>query len=267
MQTNYQSGEREQVVVSMTSFPAAIPYAVGAVRSLLQGSVLPDKLVLYLTFAQFGEAGVPQELLELAERNPIFEVRNYDRDIRSYRKLIPALVDFPDAVIVTVDDDVAYHRHMLRDLLALHAELPRAVLAHRAKYIRLGEPYRRWSKYRWYDFLFRRIHRSFATLQTGVGGVLYPPHALREEMLDVGLFTAIAPTTDDIWFWAAAVANGVPVVPVPFGRNKPRGLDKPRELSLKKTNFKGATDRNAAALQAILERYPEIGKRLETERR
>lgn len=262
MQTNHKSGEGEQVVVSMTSFPAAIPYAVGAVRSILQGSVLPDKLVLYLTFAQFGEAGIPQELLELAERNPIFELRNYDRDIRSYRKLIPALADFPDAVIVTVDDDVAYHRHMLRDLLALHAELPNAVLAHRAKRIRLGRPYRRWSKYRWYDFLGRRIHRSFATLQTGVGGVLYPPHALRPDMLDVELFTAIAPTTDDIWFWAAAVANDVPVVPVPFGRNKPRGLDKPGELSLKKTNFKGATDRNAAALQAILERYPEIEKRI-----
>ena len=261
MQTNYQSGKGEQVVVSMTSFPAAIPYAVGAVRSILQGSVLPDKLVLYLTFAQFGEAGIPQELLELAEQNPIFEIKNYDRDIRSYQKLIPALADFPDAVIVTVDDDVAYHRHMLRDLLTLHA-----VLAHRAKRIRLGEPYPRWRKYRWYDFLFRRIHRGFAILQTGVGGVLYPPHALKSDMLDADLFTAIAPTADDIWFWAAAVANGVPVVPVPFGYNKLHDLEKPCELALKMTNYKGGTDRNAAALQAILERYPEIRQRMETER-
>ncbi len=266
MDTNYKSGKGERVVVSMTSFPAAIPYAIGAIRSILRGSVLPDKVELYLNFSQFGEAGIPQELLKLAGQNPIFEIRNYDRDIRSYRKLIPALADFPDAVIVTVDDDVAYHRHMLRDLLTLHELLPNAVLAHRAKRIQLGKPYRRWSKYRWYSFLFHRIHRSFATLQTGVGGVLYPPHALRPDMLDADLFTAIAPTTDDIWFWAAAVANGVPVVPVPFGHNKPRGLDKPSELSLKKTNFKGQTDRNAAALKAILERYPEIGKRLEAER-
>lgn len=266
MDTNHISGEGQQVVVSMTSFPAAIPYAVGAIRSILRGSVLPDKVVLYLTFAQFGEAGIPQELRELAEQNPIFEIRNYDRDIRSYRKLIPALADFPDAVIVTVDDDVAYHRHMLRDLLHLHAQLPDAVLAHRARRIRPGESYRCWKKYRWYHFLFRRIHRSFATLQTGVGGVLYPPHALRPDMLDAELFTAIAPTTDDIWFWAAAVANGVPVVPVPFGYNKPCDLEKPRELALKMTNFKGETDRNAAALQAILERYPEIGERLKNER-
>ncbi len=258
---NTHTGE-QQVVVSMTSFPKAIPYAEKAIRSLLNGSVLPDQLVLYLTFSQFEGGRIPDSLIRLSLENPVFEIRNYDRDIRSYRKLIPALNDFPEAVIVTVDDDVAYHRHMLRDLLALHSLIPDAVLAHRAKRIILGKPYRDWKKFRWYDFLFKRIHRSFTTLQTGVGGVLYPPHSLRQDMLDVELFTAIAPSTDDIWFWAAAVANGLPVIPVPFGRNKPRGLDKPKALSLKAVNFKGKEDRNSAALNAILKHYPEITKRL-----
>lgn len=242
----------------MTSFPAAISYAEGAVRSLLRGSVLPDKLVLYLTFAQFGAAGVPESLVQLARDNAIFELRDYPRDIRSYRKLVPALADFPEAIIVTVDDDVAYHRHMLRDLLALHRQIPDAVLAHRAKTIRLGAPYRKWHKFRWYDFLFKKIHRTYNTMQTGVGGVLYPPLCLRADMIDAGLFTSLAPSTDDIWFWAAGVANGYPVVPVPFGRNKPRSLHKPKALSLKTTNFKAGTDRNVAALETVLEHYPQI---------
>ena len=253
---------RQKVIISLTSFPAAISYAARAIRSLLDGSVLPDKLVLYLTFSQFGEKGIPDELLRMAEENPVFEIRNYDRDIRSYRKLIPALQDFPDAVIVTTDDDVAYHRHMLRDLLRLHEQMPDAVLAHRAKRMKPGKPYRRWSKYRWYDFVFKRIHSGFKNIQTGVGGVLYPPHCLKTDMLDEDLFTRIAPTTDDIWFWAAAVANGTPVIPVPFGHNKPRGVGKPRELSLKTSNFKSGTDRNAAALKAIVEHYPAIGRRI-----
>ena len=87
--------ENKQVVVSMTSFPEAIPYAIKAIRSLLMGSVVPDKLVLYLTLSQFQKTGIPEELQQLAEENPIFEVRDYNRDIRSYRKLIPALIDFP----------------------------------------------------------------------------------------------------------------------------------------------------------------------------
>ncbi len=253
---------KEKVIVSMTSFPAAITYAVQAIQSILNGSVLPDKVVLYLTFAQFGESGLPQELLALADSHPAFEIRDYERDIRSYRKLIPALRDFPDAVIVTVDDDVDYHEHMLRDLLRLHEQIPEAVLAHRAKLMKPGTPYRRWRKYRWYHFLFRRLHVGFTNIATGVGGVLYPPHSLKPEMLDEDLFTQIAPTTDDIWFWAAAVANGTPVVPVPFGHNKPKGVGKPRELSLKTTNFKSGVDKNAATLKAIVERFPEVGKRI-----
>ena len=66
-----------EVIVSMTSFPQAIPYAVGAIRSILNGSLLPDRLILYLVFSQFGEAGIPDELLRLSEENKIFEIRNY----------------------------------------------------------------------------------------------------------------------------------------------------------------------------------------------
>lgn len=254
---------KKQVIVSMTSFPAAIPYAQKAVESILNGSVLPDKIILYLTFSQFGEKGIPQELLNLSQNNPIFEIRNYDKDIRSYRKLIPAFSDFPDAVIVTVDDDVAYHKNMLRDLLILHAQHTNAVLAHRAKLMKPGKPYRKWKKYRWYNFLFKKIHCDFRNIQTGVGGVLYPPHSLKSEMLDISLFTRIAPTTDDIWFWAAAVANNIPVIPVPFGHNKPKSLNKPRNLSLKTTNFKSGVDRNSASLMAILKEYPHIKKKID----
>ena len=249
----------------MTSFPAAAEYAEKAVRTILNGNVLPDKMVLYLTFSQFGKEGVPASLLRLQEENPLFEIRNYDRDIRSYRKLVPALSDFPDDVIVTVDDDVAYHPDMLAKLLRMHKKFPKEVIAHRAKTIRFDKPYKKWNKYRWYHFLTKKEHVSFRTLQTGVGGVLYPPGALKKEMLDPELFTQIAPTADDLWFWAAAVANGRHILPVPFGYNKPKGLGKPRELSLKWGNFKGGVDRNAATMNAILERYPLIRKQLEDE--
>lgn len=256
---------KQQVIVSLTSFPAAIPYAAQAVQSILNGSVLPDKVVLYLTFAQFGDTPLPQELQKLSNDNPRFEIRDYPKDIRSYRKLIPALKDFPNAIIVTIDDDVAYHKNMLSDLLRLHEQLPNAVLAHRAKRMKPNEPYRKWSKYRWYHFLTKRIHADYKNIQTGVGGVLYPPNSLKPEMLDVNLFTELAPTTDDIWFWAAGVANGTKVVPVPFGHNKPKGLGKPRKLSLKTVNFKSGIDRNSAALKAILEKYPIIKQRIENE--
>ena len=111
--------KQKKVIVSLTSFPAAIPYVKDAIKSILAGNTLPDKVVLYLTFSQFKDRKIPLELLTLADKEPLFEIRNYNEDIRSYRKLIPALKDFPKDIIVTIDDDVRYHKDMLRDLLLL----------------------------------------------------------------------------------------------------------------------------------------------------
>ncbi|MDE6536122.1 MAG: glycosyltransferase [Muribaculaceae bacterium] len=250
------------VVVSLTSFPAAIPYAVGAIRSILRGELLPDKLILYVTLSDFAPGQMPQELLDLQESEPRFEIRDYPIDIRSYRKLVPALRDFPDDVIVTVDDDVDYHPSMLRRLVELHEQFPDDIIAHRAKIILPDKPYRKWPKLRWYDFLTRRDRAGFNVIQTGVAGVLYPPHSLKSEMIDPEIFTRLAPTADDIFFWAAAAANGRRVRPVPFGLNKPRELGKPKSLSLKTLNFKTNEDRNLAALRAILAAYPSLATTL-----
>lgn len=254
----------ERVIVSLTSFPAAVKYAVQAIKSVLSGSLLPDKVVMYLTFDQFENRQLPDELLQLERDNDIFEIRDYPYDIRSYRKLIPALTDFPDDVIVTVDDDVRYDRDMLKSLLSMHKIFPSFIIAHRAKVASFDKPYRKWKKLRWYHFLTGRIKLNPRILPTGVGGVLYPPHSLNPSMLKPRLFKELAPTTDDLWFWAAAVTNGRLVVPFPFGiHNKPKEIGKPRELSLKSVNFKDGTSRNDDAFHAILEKYPDFRLLLE----
>lgn len=254
--------EKEEVIISMTTFPAAAPFAAEAIESLLRGSRLPDKIVLYVTLKQFGEKGLPSMLLKLAEENEIFEIRDYPDDIRSYRKLIPALKDFPDALIVTVDDDVIYDSEMLRLLLKYHERFPEHILTHRAKKIIPGKPYKKWKKYRWFHFLVKRFHKDKFTLQTGVGGVLYPSGSLKKEMLNPKLFTELAPTTDDIWFWATAIANDRLVIPVPFGQNKPKGLGKPKEISLKTVNFKTGVDNNSRAFENIMEAFPEVKEKI-----
>lgn len=99
-------------------------------------------------------------------------------------------------------------------------------------------------------------------MQTGVGGVLYPPHSLDEKMLDASLFMSMAPINDDVWFWAAAVSRGTYVVPLRKGCRRPFEIGKPGRISLKSVNLKPGDDRNRKALEKILEHYPEIRKKL-----
>jgi hypothetical protein len=253
------------VVVSLTSFPAAITFAARAVKSILDGSVKPDRVVLYLAIPQFPDGKIPADIAALAKEYPIFEVRFCEQDIKSYKKLIPALKDFANDIIVTVDDDVLYHKNTLRNLLRVHERYPDTIIAHRVKRLKLNTPYRKWRKYRWYRFFMRDLYPKFSNMHTGCGGVLYPPNCLKKEMLDPEIFTQIAPTVDDVWFWAAAVANGTKIAPVPFGYSKPRGLGKPKDLSLKKLNVKSGKDVNREVLEKIIEKYPVIKRRLEDE--
>ncbi|MFV0555386.1 MAG: hypothetical protein ACK5LR_11895 [Mangrovibacterium sp.] len=254
----------KQLIVSLTSFPAAISYTIQAIQSILNGSVLPDKVVLYLTASQFPDGIIPKELTEL-EENSMLQVRFYEENIRSYTKLVPALQDFPDAVIVTIDDDVWYGKNMLRNLLRLHAQYPDAIIGHRVRDLKLDAPYRKWQRYKSWRYLIKSLKPKFGNVQTGVGGVLYPPHSLDTTMLDSKIFMEMAPTVDDIWFWAAAVANGTKIAPVPHGDNKPLDLRKPSQISLRKTNIGSGEDVNRKVLESILEQYPIIKQRITDE--
>ena len=46
---------------------------------------------------------------------------------------------------------------------------------------------------------------------TGVGGTLYPPHSLDEEVKNEEVFTRICPAADDVWFKAMSLKKGTPV--------------------------------------------------------
>ena len=258
---------QNRIIVTFTTIPQAIQYAVLAARSVLEGSVKPDKLVLYLTAGQFPDRKLPPELIALERENPLFKAKFYQENIRSYTKLIPALKDFPDDIIVTIDDDIAYNKDMLKDLLRLHKKYPQAIVAHRVRHLKIHLPYNKWKIYSKYRYFLKTLRPRYVNLQTGVGGVLYPPKCLKQEMLNSKIFMEMAPTVDDIWFWAAAVANGTKIAPVPFSKPKQCDLDKPNDLSLRIINtFEGGTDVNYMVFLNILKKYPIIREKIENEK-
>ena len=96
---------------------------------------------------------------------------------------------------------------MLKYLLRRHKKYPNAIIGHRIRRIRYNARYKSWKLYKRISVLKLSFKPSFRNLQTGVGGVLYPPHSLSKKMLRPEVFMQLAPTVDDIWFWAAAVAK------------------------------------------------------------
>lgn len=243
-----------EVVVSLTSYGrrvSAISHI--AIASLLRQSKKPDKVVLWL--AQ-GEK-LSKSLIELKKLGLDIE---FYADIKSYKKLIPALKKYPKSTIITADDDVVYPADWLEKLIAEHNKYPDFILANRAREIKVTEggeaaPYAQW------QIIKDNNTDSQNILPTGVGGVLYPHGALYKDVHDESLFTRLAPHGDDLWFWAMAELKGTKrrIVVNGFSDIIDHELD---PVGLWNTVNSDTTIGNDIQFTNILDNYPKLGKKL-----
>lgn len=240
------------VVVSMTSIPARLGILHLTVRSLLNQTRKPEKIVLWLHRDLRGT--LPESLSEL--EGPVFETRYVDLEC-PHRKLIHSIAAFPDRVVVTCDDDMIYDPTWLERLYADHRQFPHSIIAHECRRIARDEagellPYRRWPTVR-----VRGINGK-ALIPTGYAGVLYPPGALLPEALNVELFMRLAPTADDLWFKAMSLLNGTEVRRSSAPGPKPRLIIGSQRVSLMRTNVR--EDSNRQQWQAICNHF---GRRID----
>jgi hypothetical protein len=215
-------------------------------------SVRPDKIVLYLSALQFPDRRLPDRLARMQGGG--FEIRWLNSDFRGHKKLIPALRDFPNDIIVTVDDDIAYRRGVVETLLREHRENPDCVIAMRAKNVEPSARYADWRKLSGKDADFSA---GFGRIGIGYGGILYPPHILHPDASRPELFMRIAPSADDLWFWAMAALNGKMIKPVRDYLHSPVVWFS-QGIALRRENFRAGASKNDEAMARIIARYPEL---------
>lgn len=156
------------LIVSLTTFPARFDTVFLCIESLLQQSLRPDYLILWVAE---NDGQVPTTLIRLQDRG--LHIKRC-KDLRSYKKIIPTLKEYPRSVIVTADDDIFYPKHWLRELYEAYLKEPQFIHCHRAHLVTrnsngLPAPYRAWN-YGALGF----AGPSKLLFPTGAGGVLYP---------------------------------------------------------------------------------------------
>lgn len=208
-----------EVVVSLTTYKERIHEVYLSIESIMQGTIKPNRIILWLAEDEFTEDDLPIVLKRQRERG--LEIR-YCKDIRSYKKIIPTLQLCPEACIVTIDDDIIFEPDLLEHLIASYKKYPDCVSACRTHVIAMDDkgiplPYSHRRSLQHIDY---PSHLNFLT---GVGGTLFPPHLLHEQVGDEKTFMRLCPTGDDIWLNAMLLLNRVKVVKA-FTHN-PNGND------------------------------------------
>lgn len=252
------------VVVSLTSFPQRINIVVKTIKTLLVQTMKPDEIVLWLAPEQFpnGEDDLPAELLDLRKYGLTID---WYRDIRSYKKIIPALKKYPKAVIITTDDDIYYAADTVETLYKSYLEHKNEVQAHRCDVLRTENGEILWAKTRELYLDKQRGKASFHNRLTGYGAVLYPPDCFYKDVCNEELIQKLIPTHDDIWLWAMTILKGYKTRLVKGYSESINYVEDSQQYGLCKVNKKGVGMSLEDAYNIISKKYPEILKILEEE--
>lgn len=190
------------IIVSLTSYEARFKDLEISLYSLLNQSLKPDRIILWLSDEIESLNDLPYEITKYIKNG--LEIR-FVKDIGSYTKAIYAFKEYSEAIIVTADDDIYYPKKWLERLYHSYIAHPKDIQVHRAHRVRLKDrkilPYEKWEKH------VQEESARFDNFLTGVGGVLYPPNCFLSEVFRNDIFLKYAPTADDIWFWFMALIS------------------------------------------------------------
>lgn len=183
------------LIVSLTSYPARFATLHLTLKCLLLQTVIADHTILWIAHAD--KAALTTDILKLQDDG--LEIAFCD-DLRSYKKIVPTLKQYPNCYVVTADDDLYYWPTWLAELLSNLKGASTEVVCHRAHRIGLGAdhlplPYAMWEHETY------RQDESALTFPTSGAGALYPPHAFHQAVLNAHAFEWLCPNADDVWLY------------------------------------------------------------------
>ncbi|REC94323.1 glycosyltransferase [Kushneria indalinina] len=253
--------KNQEIVVSLTTHTARINDVYLTLESLFHQTTDGYSVYLYISQEDRKKIGhLPQTLKRLQSRglNIIF----IENDYRSYNKLIHALEQHREKLIVTADDDTMYPQNWLDRLIEGHQKHPNCIICHRGHIWSESTPGAQEINYNLIKNKNSHIANqpSYKLMPTGNSGVLYPPGSLDDIVFNAKLFTELAPTADDIWFKICSLKKGTPCIRINNKNMEFAPTEASAKSALHEENIK--KNGNDRQLKACLEHFPEVKKLL-----
>jgi hypothetical protein len=202
------------IVVTLSTLPSRIGKILPALNSLLDQTVMPDRIFISLPpFSRREQKAydVPEGL----RNHPVVTLLPAERDWGPATKLIPVLRHFeksPETAILAVDDDNVYPRTFLATFLRYATAIPDAAFSLRGCSIPVS---RRWKDCR--EFKGSQLTSPAPTdIIEGCGGILVRPRFFDADFFDYAKAPPEAFFVDDIWISGHLARRSIPKYVLPF---------------------------------------------------
>lgn len=208
--------KKEELIISMTSYPARIDGVAQVWQSILdQTCDVPFRCALALAEPEFPDRKLPEDLQKLVNSGKV-ELIWWPRNIRSHKKIIPVLKKYPDASVIVVDDDILRPQGWLQGLVEDHKKHPREIITGLLTSFLDGEG--NWQRVT--GFQQRTAHGKnhipglvshFIRFGSG-SGTYFPAHTFTDSrFFDENLMMRLSPTSDESWMFLFAVLKDMTI--------------------------------------------------------
>ena len=239
-----------KVIVSLTTYPPRIGTINQVVESLMRQTRRPDEIVLWLSREDFPVGyELPKNLEYVISRG--LRVEYVEGNIKPHKKYFYALKEHPEDIVVTVDDDAIYPPNLLEELYSFHLRFPECVVATRVRLIKTTDGMRLCPYSEWLNETGCIGRPCYGLLPIGLGGVLYPPHVLHDEVFNKQAILDLCVNADDIWLKFMSLMKGVKVVATHPIMRAPEYVKDSQKTSLWSTNQ--TSEGNDPQIKALLE--------------
>lgn len=205
-------GGKQKIIVSFTTFPKRVNSIWLVIECILRQTVRPDKVLIYLSREQFPREldDLPQSLRKYHERK-LIEIVFVEDDLRSHKKYYYSFQEYPDDLIILIDDDLFYVKTLIEKLLEDHVKYPKSIVCHRAHAVTRDQfgflnPYKLWTAQR------NRRGPSHSIFHTSGGGTLYLPSLYSKQLYDRDLIKNLCFYADDVWLNVLAFVSDISIV-------------------------------------------------------
>jgi len=209
------------IIVTLTTIPSRIPYIQTTIDSILNQSLSPSKVELYIPreYTQRSLGKIDDKYLPTG-----CEVIYCDKDYGPATKILPALQRYTDkdVTIIYCDDDRLYEKNWIKRLVSQSKNYPNDCITDEG--VDIGwYLFKEWHsknrfRYRFFRILSLGIWRPKRSLHSkpdnltdtaeGYGGNLIRPHFFPHEVFDIpDVFWAV----DDIWLSGMMTKNGIKI--------------------------------------------------------
>ncbi len=250
----------EIVIASLTSFPARISYVHWAIKSLMNQTYKPDRIVLWLANEQFPNHELPEELLALEKYG--LEIL-WCSDIYGHKKYYHLVKNQKqNEIVITFDDDIIYSPRCIERLMKTHKAHPHCLVCERAQSFIQNQPESfTLNPGRWKTISDVGITTpSYSLNPSPGGGCLIPYGAFFEDAVDEKKIRELAYKNDDLWYMFMCAQNGTKIIKTRKYHRIFTTVEGSQVVQMATENVSG--DKNIDCVKRLIEVYPKAWERI-----